>query len=818
MNLFIYLLKQAYFGLKQKPGFVFSVISTMGITLGALLCTITLSYLLLIEPLPYPEQDRLFVVDHKIIDAKKETKTVAYSYPNLEYLYKDKEAFEHAAMVYYDQDVIISHHSQPLVNTSYVTPEFHQMLASPIALGRMFEASEALDSYNPVAMLSYDTWQKEFAGSNSVLDEKITLSAISYRIVGVLAKDFAEPTLAEIGRKTQVWLPWDLNPESTEERKTFGNIKSNFKFIGKLTKNTTQHQVEQKLTPLLSEYWQEGFAAKYDFFKGWSVTMKVHSLEEDILGNSKTIAIMLLAGVIGLVLIASTNISNLFMSRIAEKQHQIAIQAALGANKKHLFTAVFAETSLLMFMSIILALVIAQVGFSLMHQYLADVLPRINELSLNAITLGSAIFTMLLFALSFATLSTRIVNYNILNTALQSSGKNSSIQVSKKTRHLLIASQVALATTLAFANISLFKSAMETVNAPIGFNTNNISTLILNFSSTETPSEEEKTNSMAELIRQLEALPQVESISQGSSPLDGFGVKALTNNADNVKYIPYFKRIDQKYFNLIEQPFLTGENLTIADRRENNNVIIINQAFAEQLKADGDVIGMQLSSIGEPDFEIIGIVKDIVIPGQTAFGNDDITAAVPRSYAPIPLHSQQLMLKIKAEQSISRQQLAQILTEADSRYSVLNFHMASDLLTKSLFPKISTAVTTAILASLVLVLAGIGLYGILSYSTQMRQFEIGTRMAIGAKGKDIILMVVKDNITALLIGILLSITLIFSVYFILAESLISYISIELIPAYLVTLGFISLVSFLACYLPLQKSIKKPVINSLRGAD
>jgi predicted permease len=818
MNLFLYQLKQAYLSLKQKPGFVFSVISTMGITLGALLCTVTLNYLLLVEPLPYPKQDRLFVVDHKIIDANKETKTVAYSYPNLEHLYQNKEDFEQAAMVYYDQDVIISHESQPLVNTTYVTPEFHQMLASPLAVGRMFEASEALDSYNPVALVSYDTWQGEFAGSMSIIDQKITLSDVSYRIVGVLAKDFAEPALAEIGRKTQIWLPWDLNPENADERKNFGNIKNNFKFIGKLATSTTQHQVEKKLTPLLSEYWQEGFSAKYDFFKGWSVTIKARPLKEYILGDSESIALMLLAGVIGLVLIASTNIANLFMSRTAEKQHQIAIHAALGANKKHAFKAVFAETILLMFMSIILSLVVAQVGFSLMHQYLVDILPRINELSLNIITLGSAILTTLFFAFAFAKLSTRIINYKMLNTALQSSGKNSSLQVSTKTRYILIASQVALATTLAFANISLFKSAMETVYTPIGFTTNNISTLILNFSSTEVTSEEEKNNSMTELMRRLEALPQVESISQGSSPLDGFGVKALTKQSDNVKYIPYFKRIDQKYFSLIEQPLLAGENITKDDRRDNNNVMIINQAFAMQLKVDGDVIGMKLSSIGEPDFKIIGIVQDIFIPGQTAFGNDDVMAAVPRSYAPISLYTQQFMLKIKTDKFISRQQLGKILAESDSRYSVLNFHRTSDLLTKSLFPKISIAVTTAILASLVLILAGIGLYGILSYSTQMRQFEIGTRMALGAKRKDIILMVLKDNITALFIGISLSMTVLLGVYLILDERLISYKAVELITLYFITIGFISLISFLACYLPLQKSIKQPVIHSLRGAE
>ena len=144
MRLLIRQYKQAWASLKKKPGFILTVLLTMGITLGALLCAITLNYLLLVEPLPYPEQDRIFVAQHKIIDTEKQTDAVAFTYPGLVHLYKSKEAFEQAAMMNYSQNVIVSHRSQPLVNTAYVTPELHQILASPMAMGRMFEASEAM--------------------------------------------------------------------------------------------------------------------------------------------------------------------------------------------------------------------------------------------------------------------------------------------------------------------------------------------------------------------------------------------------------------------------------------------------------------------------------------------------------------------------------------------------------------------------------------------------------------------------------------------------------------------------------------------------
>ena len=810
--------KQAWASLKKKPGFVLTVLITMGITLGALLCAVTLNYLLLVEPLPYPEQERLFVAKHALIGAKKETQAVAFTYPGLVHLYKSKEAFEQAAIMMYGQGVIVSHSSQPLVNLAYVTPELHQMLASPMALGRMFEASEAFDTNNPVAMLSYNPWMQDYNGSADILEQKLNLRGISYRVIGVLAEDFVEPELAQIGRETQVWLPWDYNQTDDWGRKSFDSIDGALKLIGKLKKDISQSQAEQLLTPLVNDRWQEGLPGDDDFFKGWTIKMSVGSVKEVMLGKSESIAVMLLAGVVGLVLIACANISNLFMARTAEKQRQMAIQAAIGATKNHLFKAMFAETSILMFISIIFALGLAKTGFYIMQQYLGAVLPRVNELSLNPVTFSCAVLITLVFALFFAKLSTRMINYRALNTTLQSSGKGSGLQVSKKTRQVLIASQVALATVLVFANISLLKDAVKTINAPIGFTTNNISTLILNFSSPTPPSREEAIPLMAKVMEKLEALPQVESIAQGSSPLDGFWTRALTNVANNENYTPFFKTIDHRYFNMIEQQILQGDNITLVDRKDGNNVMIVNQAFAKQLKADSDVLGIQLSPGGPDSYKIIGIVKDIAIPGDIPAGSDNAEAGVPRAYVRNGLGEQSFLLKLKSGQTVSRKQLGTLLAEVDSRYSVFSFNTASDILTQSLFAEITTAVTTAVLASLVFLLAGIGLYGILSYGTQLRRFEIGARMAIGATRKHLISMIIGDNTMAVLAGFIGSILLFALAYIGLSEYIQPLLTWQVIPMILATLLLIILVTLFACYWPLRQYINKAAIFSLRASD
>jgi predicted permease len=635
----------------------------------------------------------------------------------------------------------------------------------------------------------------------------------------VLAKHFVEPTLSEIGRETQVWLPWDYNQEGEWRRQNFGEVSDNLMFIGLLKIGVNSLQAQQLLTPLVNERWQEGVADD-DFFKGWSVDIRIRPVKDVMLGQSESIAVILLAGVIFLVLIACANISNLFMSRTVEKQRQMAINAAIGATKKHLFKAMLAETSLLMFMSIILALVIAKSGFYLMQQYLDTILPRVNELTLNPITFGCAALITLIFALFFAKLSTRMINYHALNSTLQSSGKGSGLQVSKKTRQVLIASQVALATVLVFANFGLLKGAIKTINTPIGFVTENISTLTLNFSSTDFPSHAESVQIMAEIMEKLSALPQVESIAQGSSPLSGFYVRALINIDNNERYTPYSKGVDHRYFSLIEQQVLQGDNFTNVGRRDGANVIIVNQTFAKQLKANGDVLGMQLST-GSPDpLKIIGIVKDITIASDsyTGFDNTFLSSGVPRVYLPNGLGGRSFMLKLKSGQSVSRQQLGKLLAEVDSRYSVFSFNSANDLLTKSLFTEITTAVTTAALALITFFLAGVGLYGILSYSTQMRRLELGTRMAVGAKRLDLILLIIKDNVKPIIAGVLFSLVILLSVYFFFSVELSTYITLQLAPLFVVTLLLISTLSLLACYLPLRRFINSPAISNLQGSE
>jgi ABC-type antimicrobial peptide transport system permease subunit len=177
-----------------------------------------------------------------------------------------------------------------------------------------------------------------------------------------------------------------------------------------------------------------------------------------------------------------------------------------------------------------------------------------------------------------------------------------------------------------------------------------------------------------------------------------------------------------------------------------------------------------------------------------------------------------LLIEEHEGQLFSRDEMISALKKIDKRLSLFSFTSLNEYKDRRLFSSVTTAVTTLVLAILTLFLSGLGLYGILNYSSQMRRFEIGTRMAIGAKSKDIIGLVFKDNAGALVVGIVVSMLVLLALYFGFSDSISDYISFELVPLFLITLGTISLLSSFACYVPLRQFIKKPVIHALKGCE
>jgi len=829
MNLLanIYQLKQAYLTLKEKPGFVFSVVITMGITLGALLCVLTLAYVMLFKPLPYTDSEQLFKVDHVLTKVGENWSDANFSYPSLINLYKNQQIFSDTAMIFYGERILTSHQAQLKMNTTYVTPEWFSLFNMPLTLGRVFTLAEGMDSNIPLAVLSYDTWRNVFNSDEDILGEKIRFRDISFTVIGVAGKHFIEPelmpsNLRNNGHKSQVWLSWDFNNLSSRGRRAWGGVDESMVFVGKLAAEFSPESAEQLITPLINDKWQAG-VAKQSFFNDWQVTMRLRPMKLAILGDHQQSVFMLLAGVFGLVLIACSNIANLFIARMAQLQQVLAISAAVGAKKSQLFKLLLAESALLMCSALLLALIIASVGFAVLQQNLAQVFPRIDEVSLNYFTLMSALLFAFLFSLFFALLGSKMVNYQAISHHLHSGSKGISVQVSSKIRQLLIISQVAIASVLVFGNISLFTAALKTINEPLGVNTANF--VDVDFSTARNPTQEERDGPVlgTAIKNSLLALPQVEAVSNSPSPLSGFNEWTLTNVETDEHIIPQVKYVDEQYFQLLGQPLLAGDYFTLADIREgftapegkvDNMVIIVNDVLAKRLIPEGDdidnVLGKKILMGFDELFTVIGIVKGMKMPGAKRIPE--------RVYVPSSVHSISMIVKLKPNQTLTREQVVTAVNKVTSLFALFSMKDVAAIHQQLLFSERATAFTTGTLALLTIFLAALGLFGILSYSTQMRRYEIGTRLALGAKRSDIIRLVVRDNAKALVLGIIIAVFVLVGLVIAFSSQLQGTINLNFLPLFLVTLLVIATVAFNACYLPLRQYINKPALYSLRGSD
>ena len=399
----------------------------MGITLGALLCVLTLAYVMLAKPLPYPEQDRLYRVDSLQFDASSKLNVSAFSYPSLVHLYKHQQSFEQVALSIYDDEVLTSHEEQPTLSTAYITPEWFELTAANMVTGRAFSESEKLSRSTPVAVISYQTWQDYFDGSEKILDKKLTFRGISFRVIGVLSSDYIEAKISSIGRETAIWLPFDFNAGSEAYRTRWWDRANNLTFIGKLANDLNVERAQVQLSQLINDTWQENIDQN-GYQKGWYIKAELHSFKSVILGDSGNTTYLLLLGVIGLLVIAFINIANLQLARAVEKKNQLALRAAVGAKRKHIFIILFAESFLLMLGVLVFSLIIANAGFVILQTHLHDVLPRVNELALGLFTVSSAVVISLLLTLLFAVLTYRVIDFSYLNKGMQSSGKGSGLQ------------------------------------------------------------------------------------------------------------------------------------------------------------------------------------------------------------------------------------------------------------------------------------------------------------------------------------------------------------------------------------------------------
>lgn len=802
MKALIQELKLALHALCRVAGFSATIITTLSLTLGALICIFNLNHLLLVKELPYPDAEQLVVIKQLTKEQGKEGSS-AQTIPGMLMWYKNQTATSSMAMLYYAQASISDHAEQPRVQAAYTTAEYFSLLAPPMHLGRGFSADEGFEQHRAVAVLSYASWQKWFNSDPKIIGQQTQIGDSSFTIIGVSAESFHEPRLHR-SQDMAIFLPWDFQANDVND---WGMRYSSVLAFAKLKTDVTMKQASANLSKSLNTLFLDQDNVK----PGESMSAQLTSFKGTIIGDSQNITLTLLAGVVGLLLIAATNVTNLFLSRAAQKQRTMAIQAALGAKPGHLFTAMFAESLILCGVSALIGLVIAGWGFVLLGELAAGHLPRLNELELDAVTLLFSAFIAVALAALFAKLSSRVVNYEKLKEQLQCSGKGSGLQVSSRTRNILVGSQVALASLLLMGGAVVIEQAVSTVLKPLGFNENQLMHLRIDEGESYTSNKQRNLLTL-EIKEKLARLPQVAQVSRSmSAPIDGsISIRLNDVNQQPVGGYPV-NLIDDSYFETLQLPITRGRTFSKETSLEQDILeIILSESLARKLVPNGDALGKIFQLNAREPLKVVGIAADYYVP------NAKQKNSAERYYLPFTsfIHLS-FDIKLKANGELTKQQVISLLKQIHPNIRIAKLESLVAVHHELIYRNKLAAGLAIALTLLALLLAAAGIYGVLNYSTQMRRYELGIHLALGAKTHTVMARVLKESFIPIALGLLAGIVLATLAYLVSRQYITQEIEFNQL-VFLVTFPVILLTAFISCYLPVRKIIIADPVKALRS--
>ncbi|MBE0370779.1 ABC transporter permease [Pseudoalteromonas aurantia] len=797
-------IKQVVAGLQKAPGFTLIMILTLALTLGALLAAFNLNQVVLLKPLPYKNAEQLYVLKQNLhqdgidnIGGQSEGGQIA--------MYQaSKQAGYESAMLTQRRGRITSRADKPVEVVMYVSHEYLPLLGAQLVLGQNFSATDKVTDALPETVISYSLWQSDFGGASNVIGQSLDFNGVSLQIIGVVNDNFRDPEPLSFYGKSRLYLPMAQAGISEKEfRNASRNLVTVQKNIAKQSLSPLQGLLDRALTQSIES---SEFAVD---FKDYEHRADLAPLTKVIKGDNPFISLMVFAGALVLLLIAFANIVNLYLSHVIKKQSMLAISASVGAKPKHIFKHLLVESLIIVLSASAFGLLLAA-WLLVLTQYLAQgSINRLDELGINVMTVGFALIVALVLSVVLAWVASKSVDHERLKQHLTASGKGTQKQISPILRKTLVISQVTLTGLMLFATSTVLQATLKMATKPLGINVENVYSLQIE-TGDNYPSREAKLALIEQLKQHFLALPQVQAAVKSTiSPIrKGDFSSPFIDSEGNRLGLFGFNTIGLDYFSVLEQPILYGRNLTQADIEDKSKVMLVSRSVAINAFGKENAVGESMFFSPDQGFEVIGVVAD----HYNAFTQEKYAGVTYFAMSPMRLN---LMLKVSDKALFNKTDIVMELEKVDANLAVLEFLDVEQTSQDLVFKYRLAAWLSGSLSVLALLLACAGIYGVVSYGTQMRRYELGVRMAVGAKPKRITMLVVKDAFTPLLIGILLSIILGLGLYALTSQ----YSDAVPVPdalqvgaSLILLLGF----SYMACIIPVKQILKSDLISALRN--
>ncbi len=808
------LLQDLRYGLRmlaKSPGFTAIAILTLALGIGANTALFSVVNGVLLNPLAYPHSGQLVAVNGKTAGVDQ----APISYLNFLDWQRDTQTFSSMAM-YRNQDYnFIGKGEAERLSGYMVSADFFSTLGVTPILGRTFRPDDDRPGVAPVVILGGGFWQRKLGSSLDVIGKPITLNGASYTIVGVIP-----PAFTFYGHDRDVYAPiGQWNDPSFRDRR----IDMSAHAVGRLKSGVTLSQAKADMDGVA-----QNLAAAYpEADKSLGITLV--SMKEDVVGNVQPYLIVLLAAVGFLLLIACANVANLLLARSMARSREFAVRVALGADHLRVIRQLLTESILLAGLGGALGLLLAFWGTRAVLGALPAALPRANEISLDSrvlfFTMALSLFAGIIFGLAPALKTSRV---NLLEI-LKESGRGAS-GARHRLQGVFVAVEVGLALVLLVGAGLMVRSLAALWRVDPGFNPSHAITFVLSLPASSTTTSAETRSRLRLFDAKMHSIPGVQAVSVtlGSRPMihnstEPFWIEGQPKPSN-------LQDMHQAMFYLVEAGFQPAMGVTLERGRfitpqddEHAPVVVdIDDVFARSYFPHENPIGKRIHlAIFNVQAEIVGVVGHVKQWGLDADSKSAIEAQfdypfmqLPEKLMPLAAEAVAVVLRTEGDPTTAMGAVRRAVNEIDSREVVYNVQTLDEVVSNSFAARRLSMILLGVFAALALVLACVGIYGVISYLVGQRTHEIGIRLALGAQRSDVFRLVIGHGARMALIGVAVGIGAALALTRLMANQIFGVSAHDPLTFAGVAMLLI-LVALAACYIPARRAMRVDPIIALR---
>ncbi|PYY19096.1 MAG: hypothetical protein DMG60_05695 [Acidobacteria bacterium] len=809
-------------GLRRAPGFALIAILTLALGIGANTAIFSIIYAVLLRPLPYQKPGQLV----RLYETEAAPGNYPFTGPDFLDWKTQNHSFQDLTLISWAHSMNLSGSGEPDHVMGIPTESnFFSLLGARPLLGRTWAAAEDEPGHDHVLILSYGLWQSHFGGDQNILGRDVELNGEKYNVIGVMPAGFHFPSEA------QLWIPQDMDTKSLGQRGSHS-----FRAFGRLKPGVSLQQAQSEMSVIASRLEQQYPDSNY------KVGASLVELHEDMVGESRMSLLMMLWAVALVLLIACANIANLLLSRAVARQREMAIRGALGAGRTRLVRQVLTESILLAGAGAIAGLLLAWTGVKVITSLKHLGLPAANVIEVNPGVLGFTLVLALITGIVFGIVPALQISRPDFYEELKG-GAGSAVSPGRKRRSVsdtLVIGEVALSLLLLISAGLLLKDFVRLRTNNIGVRPEGVWTAVISLPEAKYKEDQPQFNFAQSLLDKVRSIPGVESAALSTRmPLEGGsnGYVSLRGQPFHPMSGPLVERhaVSPDYFKVMGIPLLQGRTFTQEDVNnqfalderlapiyksggkpapEQSNAItiptMVNQEMVRRFWPDQNPIG-QMFARGNKDgpwYQVIGVTGDVKQHSITNPSYPEAYDAFDGSfYLYVMVHTSTPSLDVTSE-------LRHALSQIDSTLPLFGVRTMNDVIAEHTSGQQFLALLVALFSGLALLLAAVGMYGVLSYLVTQRTREIGIRMSLGASRANVLSLVLKHGMRLAGFGFAAGL-----VAALVAGRLLAGLLHEVHPGdpvvMIATAMSLAAVALTACYLPARRAARVDPMVALR---